>query len=99
MQEATPDEPQFVLTASDPAAPFALLAYASASRNRGDASEEYLAHLKALAAEFYAWQDAHGITAPGYAAHVTDKIDKFAFFRQQMRSFDEDNTEVIENER
>lgn len=63
----TPTEPTFTLKASDPAAPFALLAYASAARNRG-MSDEYIAEIRTLADEMYEWQDAHGVTTQAETA-------------------------------
>jgi hypothetical protein len=57
----TTTEPSFVLKASDPAAPFALLAYASAARNNG-MPDAYCSEIRTLADDMYDWQEAHGVT-------------------------------------
>ena len=60
---AADDVPSFTLKASDPAAPFALLSYAAVVKNHGGSRED-VNRVQALAAEFYDWQDTHGITPP-----------------------------------
>ena len=74
MQHPPPtDEPSFVLTASDPAAPFALLAYASAAHNKGY-SDAYVSEIRTKAQDMYQWQDDHGVIAPGKAGVINAKI-------------------------
>lgn len=73
-----PNEPSFVLKGSDPAAPFALLAYASAAHNKG-MSDAYVTEVRTMAQAMYQWQDEHGIIAPGKAGVVNSKIQ--AMFR------------------
>lgn len=68
-------EPTFTLRASDPAAPFALLAYASAARNNGE-SDAYVADVRAAAVEMYEWQDAHGITPPDKVGVRSSNADR-----------------------
>jgi hypothetical protein len=71
----TDDEmPIFVLAASDPAAPFALLAYASALRNKGG-SDEDVAEIKEMVQEWYKWQDTHGVIPLGRSVMLSRKID------------------------
>lgn len=69
------DEPVFMLRGSDPSAPFALLAYASASQRAG-ASVEFVASIKREAMRFYSWQDTHGVIELGKSMMINDKIDR-----------------------
>lgn len=73
MEDDTEEIPSFVLSASDPAAPFALLAYASATRNKGG-SDERVAELKAIADEWYRWQGTHGVIDLGRSVMIAKKI-------------------------
>lgn len=69
-----PDAPTFTLSAADPAAPFALLAYASALSNKGAKAEDVF-WVRALAQEFYRWQDTHGVIELGRSVLINDKIE------------------------
>lgn len=71
----TDEEPVFTLRASDPASPFAILAYAAACRNKG-ADADFIAHVKAKAAEFYKWQDTHGVIELGKSVMFNERIDR-----------------------
>lgn len=76
LHEKRPAElPTYLLQATDPAAPFALLAYASASHRKG-ADDAAVADIKRLAMEFYRWQDTHGVIPLGKSMMVNDKIDR-----------------------
>lgn len=56
-----PDWPHFVLAASDPAAPAALLRYAEVCYQQG-ADEQYVREVRDLALSFDQWRTDRGIT-------------------------------------
>lgn len=66
-----PDWPYFVIGAADPAAPFALTAYADAAEDL-DMDPQYVTDLRALADEFEAWRIANGEGDPDAPKHRTD---------------------------
>jgi hypothetical protein len=70
--------PSFLLSANDPAAPFALLAYATAAHNRG-ASEDYVDSIRHLAAEMHQWQDTHGILGLGHSVMLAKDVEGTVF--------------------
>lgn len=76
-----PEWPYFVLGASDPAAPYALIAYADYARRMG-MDPEYCSDLEALAGEFARWPDNHGSGDPDAPRHRTDDPEVIAKMRQ-----------------
>jgi len=66
-----PDWPHFVLGARDPATPFALRAYASASQVLGK-DPAFVADVLALADEFDRYRFEHGEGDPDAPPHRTD---------------------------
>jgi len=68
---SVPEWPWLVMGARDPAAPFALRAYAEAARKLGMDSE-YAEDVERLAYEFEAYRDQHGDGDPDAPAHRPD---------------------------
>lgn len=66
-----PEWPYFVMGASDPAAPWALRAYALAAEQNG-MDLAYVNDLYALANEFEQWRKDHGSGDPDAPRHRTD---------------------------
>jgi|SRR4051812_45060787 hypothetical protein len=66
-----PDWPYFVVGASDPVAPTALVAYAFEASKRG-MDPEYVNDLYRLAEEFEQWRVEHGEGDPDAPRHRTD---------------------------
>ncbi len=66
-----PDWPNFVLGAKDPAAPFALDAYADAAEDSG-MNAEYVAGIRRLAFEFRAYRLHYGSGDPDRGRHRKD---------------------------
>lgn len=75
MVEHEPPIPSFTLTADDPAAPFALLAYASGVRNRGGSDEE-VAAIRDIVQDWYRWQDAHSVIPLGRSVMLNKKVEQ-----------------------
>lgn len=66
-----PEWPWFVLGAKDPAAPFALRAYAAECASRG-MDRQYWRDVYALADRFEEYARSHGVGDPDGAKHRTD---------------------------
>jgi hypothetical protein len=66
-----PEWPYFVVGAADPAAPWALMAYAKRAEELG-MDPQYVSDLYDLAAEFDAWRKAHGAGNPDGKRHRID---------------------------
>lgn len=77
-----PQWPWFVIGASDPAAPAAILSYADESRELGK-DPEYVADLIELAAEFDRWRLKHGEGDPDAPRHRTDDPEIIAKMPQR----------------
>lgn len=66
-----PKWPHFVMAASDPAVPVALLAYADEAERRGY-DPQMVEDVRALAEEFWAWRSANGDGDPDAPRHRED---------------------------
>jgi hypothetical protein len=67
----TPEWPYFVIGASDPAAPSALLAYADAAQEKG-MDPEYVQDIRDLAASFFEYCYKNGVGDPDAPRHRED---------------------------
>jgi hypothetical protein len=77
-----PDWPHFVLAASDPAAPAALLRYAEVCWQQG-ADEEYVRDVRDLALYFDRWRTSRGVIGDRDAPpHRTDDPEIIAKMRR-----------------
>ncbi len=75
-----PHWPHFVLGARDPAAPFALRAYANAAQGLGF-DPEYVASLRELASDFEKYRGEHGDGDPEAPPHRQDSPSVVAAMR------------------
>jgi hypothetical protein len=66
-----PEWPYFVLGAADPVAPAALRAYADGAEKLG-MDPQYVADLRELADQFWAWRAEHGEGDPDAPRHRVD---------------------------
>jgi len=76
-----PEWPHFVLAASDPAAPAALLRYAQVCYQQG-ADEEYVRDVRDLAMYFDRWRTEHIIGDRDAPPHRTDDPEIIAKMRR-----------------
>jgi hypothetical protein len=68
---SVPEWPYLVVGAADPAAPYALVAYAKAAEMFGY-DPQFIADIRALAAEFEVWRVEHGSGDPAAPKHRVD---------------------------
>ncbi len=80
-----PEWPYFVIAASDPAAPSALVAYAQAAEGHG-MDPEYVNDLRNLATTFEEWRQASGPGDPDAPRHRTDDPETIAKMQQAQGS-------------
>lgn len=76
-----PDWPSFVLAASDPAAPYALRAYAGMAEAL-DYDPAYVTDVRNLADQYEEWRQANGNGDPDAPPHRTDDPEIIAKMRK-----------------